>query len=412
MIKKMFKQKIFVSIAQVLCITTVVIQLTHAGDLPVIVVDSTADQTTPGLTTFREAIEQANLLSESEIIFDQNIFSTPQVITLENGEIPITSNTIITGPGADLLTIDADNLSRILNIRDGNNTDARVVITGMTFANGNSSAAGGCINSSESLRLRATVITACFSERNGGGLHNVNADNVLIENSSFINNTSGNNGGGLFIQRQDGHRIINSTFSGNIASRNGGGITSNNTVSMNVLNSTFSDNLATKGAGVFADSSITITHSTIINNTGPGVQLIQDNIQNSIIADNTGFDCVFGETGINNQYNLDTDGSCGVDAVNHTTVADPLLGPLADNGGFTMTHLPQEGSPVIDAASDEDCAINDQRGVSRPQDGDGDGDALCDIGSVEVVDFGDLIFKDGFDELFGDDSVTANNVFN
>ena len=56
-------------------------------------------------------------------------------------------------------------------------------------------------------------------------------------------------------------------------------------------------------------------------------------------------------------------------------VAD--LGPLADNGGLTYTHLPLAGSPALDAAGAA-CPASDQRGVSRPQ------GAACDIGSVEV----------------------------
>ena len=395
MIKINFKQKILTFVAQVLCLTALTIQFAHAGN-QLIVVNSVADQPTPSLTTFREAIEAANVTNQPEIVFDPNVFSTPQVITLENGEISITGPVLISGPGAELLTIDADNLSRVLNINDNNNTQADVEIIGMTFTNGNSSAAGGCINSSESLKLIESVITGCFSERNGGGLHNFIAGNIRVENSSFINNTSESDGGGLFLQGSSS-RVINSTFSDNIASRNGGGMAVNQTNSINVDNSTFSANTAIRGAGVFANSNINITHSTIINNTGPGAQLNQDNIQNSVIAGNTGLDCVFQETGINNLNSLDTDGSCGVDAVDHITVADHLLGPLANNDGLTMTHLPLDGSPVIDMGDDALCAEFDQRGRIRPQDGDSDGTRVCDIGAVEVGNLTDQIFKDGFD---------------
>jgi hypothetical protein len=59
------------------------------------------------------------------------------------------------------------------------------------------------------------------------------------------------------------------------------------------------------------------------------------------------------------------------------------LNPLADNGGPTPTLLPLPGSPLVDAADDVRCAAFDQRGVARPQDGDGIGGARCDIGAVE-----------------------------
>ena len=42
------------------------------------------------------------------------------------------------------------------------------------------------------------------------------------------------------------------------------------------------------------------------------------------------------------------------------------------------------GSPAIDAADAAACPATDQRGVARPQDGDDDGEALCDIGAFEL----------------------------
>lgn len=63
---------------------------------------------------------------------------------------------------------------------------------------------------------------------------------------------------------------------------------------------------------------------------------------------------------------------------------DPSLGPLEDNGGPTLTHALLPGSPAIDAADDAKCPSIDQRGIERPQDGDGNGVATCDIGAFEL----------------------------
>ncbi len=63
---------------------------------------------------------------------------------------------------------------------------------------------------------------------------------------------------------------------------------------------------------------------------------------------------------------------------------DPLLLPLADNGGPTPTHALHPDSPAIDMAGDE-CEPTDQRGMERPVDGDGDGIAKCDVGAFEYV---------------------------
>jgi hypothetical protein len=63
---------------------------------------------------------------------------------------------------------------------------------------------------------------------------------------------------------------------------------------------------------------------------------------------------------------------------------DPLLGPLQNNGGPTETHLLLFGSPAIDRANNANAPPNDQRGVIRPIDGDGNGVAVADVGAVEV----------------------------
>jgi hypothetical protein len=63
--------------------------------------------------------------------------------------------------------------------------------------------------------------------------------------------------------------------------------------------------------------------------------------------------------------------------------ADPLLGRLRDNGGATWTHALLPGSPAIDSADPLICLPNDQRGVTRPKNGNGLQFAWCDIGAYE-----------------------------
>src|SRR5690606_30241003 len=82
-------------------------------------------------------------------------------------------------------------------------------------------------------------------------------------------------------------------------------------------------------------------------------------VRNSIIADNIDVPAVYGDLDTYVQGPIDVDysligvpSSVAADSVTAGTGnlvgVDPKLGPLADNGGATLTHLPLEGSPAID----------------------------------------------------------------
>ncbi len=64
-----------------------------------------------------------------------------------------------------------------------------------------------------------------------------------------------------------------------------------------------------------------------------------------------------------------------------TLNTDPLLGPLANNGGLTQTLALLAGSPAINAATNAGCPSTDQRGITRPQPSGG----TCDLGAYEFV---------------------------
>ncbi len=177
-----------------------------------------------------------------------------------------------------------------------------------------------------------------------------------------------------------------------------------------ITNSTISGNTSNVPAGRTIDvnygATLNLNGVTITNNVGPGVWVRSPSppyqpvggtlyIKNSILAGNTGNGDCDGPL-ISQGYNLiqnTTTSSCTIsgDTTGNIIGSAPLLGPLADNGGPTLTHLPLESSPAIDTANPavpgsggNACVAADQRGVSRPQDGDGDFTELCDMGAVEI----------------------------
>jgi hypothetical protein len=195
--------------------------------------------------------------------------------------------------------------------------------------------------------------------------------------------------------------IQNSTISGNSAGVVGGLMVYGD-YSL-ISDSTISGNSAKGTGGIYAKGPITIANSTIAFNTetnySNGAGLRQSyglaNLQSTIVANNTGPGTTInigqgiggGVTGNNNLI-----GASGTTSLPPDTIqSDPLLLPLANNGGTTKTHALRPGSPAIDHGNNVQNLTNDQRGppFARVI------GAAADIGAVEF-DL-DIIFADGFD---------------
>lgn len=212
--------------------------------------------------------------------------------------------------------------------------------------------------------------------------------------STISNNSTNGLGGGMFANYDSTIALTNSTLSGNTAISDGGGIHTDGTLA--VANSTVSGNSADANGGGFfiADSdavAITLVNSTVSANSAGYVGGIvmpankSVTAYNSIIAGNT-------QTSGSN-----FPGSLTSSSHNNLTSGDPKLGVLQDNGGPTLTLLPQVGSPAIDTGScDTSTPPTDQRGFLRPNPGS-TSPTLCDIGAVEANSLADGIFMDGFD---------------
>lgn len=285
--------------------------VTNVNDL---FVDSAGDA--PG--TLRQAIFDANALAGTDTIeFDPSLTSGgPATITLFHGELKITSSLTITGPGADLLTIDAvgsdpnpeefSDGTRVFDVNNNNGTLVNVTMSGLTLTGADSFADGGAIRSLENLTLIETVITGNQSGR-GGGLYNGSGTMEIIRSTISDNNNDGPQFGhrGSGITNWTGTLIVtDSTINDNGFTvceicgglRGAAGIY-NHRGSVEVTESAITGN---SGGGIYSDgldaaADITITDSTISDNVdgwfrGNGLQLSNTvtNIQNSFINDNEG----------------------------------------------------------------------------------------------------------------------------
>ncbi len=215
---------------------------------------------------------------------------------------------------------------------------------------------GGAIRNSGNLTVNYCTFRDNFSKWDGGAICHLRKT-LTINNSTFINNKSGQHSGGAVANGESGKGILyvnNSTFANNSAKIDGGAIYSSgdsgNRVYLN--NSTFSGNSASSGAAIYRQSG-------------------QLHLKNIIMANNNRQDCNGRSSLINS---LIDDGSC-----NPTSSADPLLAPLGDYGGSTETFALLPGSPAIDAGDNATCETTDQRGKSRLN--------TCDIGAFESQGF-------------------------
>jgi CSLREA domain-containing protein len=247
--------------------------------------------------------------------------------------------------------------------------DTATIITHSTFS-GNIANVGGGIDNAGNLAISDSAISGNTARNWGGGISNWNQ--MVVQNSTISGNSAFDYGGAIYANNDyySGElNIVNSTISGNDAGVYGGGIYAAHSAgptNLGIVFCTISDNAAPTGGGIYNSGETSLLSSIIANSP-------------------SGSDCQVNVGSITDAgHNLDSDGSCGLDPASGSLPnTDPLLGPLQDNGGPTLTHALLPGSPAIDAGDNDQCPTIDQRGIPRPVDGDEDGVPICDIGSFE-----------------------------
>lgn len=310
---------------------------------------------------------------------DSICFEVTGTIGLESA-LDVDKNVTIWGPGADSLTLDrlGTVAQRTVILQ------AESVLAGVTIRNATATSDSEAITVwNGSPTLRSTTVTG--AER---GVYVYQAP-LTVRDSRITDN-----GFGFYLMYGGSPTIVASTITSNSSAIYGyyypdvtirsstlsGWITILYDAELTVESSTLT-------GGIRLVQSDGVIRSSTIAGRGAAFSLDSDSslrLRNSVLAkdDNCASN---GQNVFSDGFNLATDGSCiNLTAAGDRQNTDPLLGPLAGNGGPTETFALLPGSPAIDAGS---CpgTTQDQRGAPRPIDDPAtpNADDACDVGPYE-----------------------------
>lgn len=272
-------------------------------------------------------------------------------------------------------------------------------------------------------RIEATDVT--FSDNSssagiGGGLL-LSTNQATIDIARFTGNTA-ERGGGLFTAKHGGSNevfLTGALFEGNVASEHGGGVSADDVNQLEIINSTLSGNSAPEGGGISIGvdpmdepETVTVRHTTIAGNAAPvgaNVVAYEGTLRTEaalIVGGIGGPSCSMPPANLDAVgYSFVDDALCAGAPTDVVSATNPLLGPLANNGGPTLTRLPSPASPIGGVVPVGSCSEPfDQRSIARPQ---GEG---CEPGAVEIVELGPAINGTaGADKLIG---TSGNDTIN
>jgi hypothetical protein len=223
--------------------------------------------------------------------------------------------------------------------------------------------------------------------RRGGGLYTESA--IKVSRVTFKSNSAAERGGGLTVEAQVPMRIADSTFLDNSAEASGALDTSSYEPDGAIVNSTFYGNGATESGsaigGYYFLGKLDLINSTIVGNVGPApaiskMEILEPNeigVVNSIIVGNEGGDCELPLTNDAGHNILGATCEPTTPVSTDQVGVDPMLEPLAENGGGILTMALRAKSPAIDAGDATWCPSTDERGEPRS--------GACDLGAYELV---------------------------
>jgi hypothetical protein len=183
------------------------------------IVNNPTDTPVSGQTDLRQAIVEATSDTTNDTVtFDPTVFNTPQTITLNSGQLDLTKAAVtltIQGPGANLLSVNSDNASRVFELNGGAAT-----LSGLTATGGSATTyisyiktticGGGIQNIGGALALTNCTVSGNSATSYRGGLLNYSGTPALA-NTIVAGNTAGTEPDAAGVFTFTGYNLIGRT---------------------------------------------------------------------------------------------------------------------------------------------------------------------------------------------------------
>ncbi len=303
------------------------------------------------------------------------VFSGVTTVTLTKQELTVNKDLTIDGGNSGVtITRQSGTHGRIFNITAG----VTVALNNLAITKGNAPLLGGGILNNGTLTMNNCTVSGNTASQ-GGGIQNRFV--LTLTNCTLSNNSAPKGSGGALFNMSRSATLTNCTISDNSAKENGGGIFKLRG-SLNLTNCTIANNQAFAGGGLMTVGTdpVVLQNTIIASNhlklakakAGKSPAASKKTVANGNRIPHRLPENLFGNVDPSSSYNLIGRGTTGglTNGVNGNQVgiANPLLGVLANYGGYTQTIALLPGSPALDQGAAVPGMTTDQRGLPRPYD--------------------------------------------
>jgi hypothetical protein len=357
---------------------------------PLLALASNSTDTTCTPTSYAADVAAAGNSGTSTITF--NCALNKDIVVQSTTTVSSGQTLTVTSIGPGTVTLDGNSNQRIFYVDSLGNLTLDNLILAHGSSGDSNLAAGGALANFGTTQISHTWLKNNSAASFGGAVYNEAF--LTVDGSTFSDNSAQTGGGAIETEGTNNTATItNSTFSGNSAGGDGGGALFNDLSTTSLTNVTMSGNSATNetnGGGLYnlGSGPLTVANSIIAGNTPDNCYAVTDGENPRTPATDGG-------------YNLESSDDCNFTATGSQQGANPLLGPLQNNGGPTPTMALPSSSPAVDVIPTGSCATairqlstniqtgcgachltTDQRGDPRPD----NSESACDIGAYELQD--------------------------